>query len=302
MIRSMRISTVLIVTGLCLLLGSPASALFEELSVSPRALAMGEAGVAVSGDAWAFNQNPALLSLLDQPYGATSTVKPFGMSQLKQSAFGVAMPVVGVGGGLGFGFRNWNVGRGGTDLQVEHTFTVSHGFDLFSDASSSAHFGWALNFYNEEFGETLTGLDPGSAWTVGIDLGVMVTLHERTRAGFFTRNLNNPTIGLDAEELGQMVAGGIAYQPYDGVTTAFDIRSYVGGEFRFHGGMEIALTSILDLRMGVETDPNKLTGGFGINLPRLLSFDYAFITGGGVLDASHHFGLSMRFGGGSVEQ
>ena len=50
MIRSMRISTVLIVTGLCLLLGSPASALFEELSVSPRALAMGEAGVAVSGD------------------------------------------------------------------------------------------------------------------------------------------------------------------------------------------------------------------------------------------------------------
>jgi hypothetical protein len=49
----------------------------------------------------------------------------------------------------------------------------------------------------------------------------------------------------------------------------------------------------LQLRFGIETEPSKLTGGFGLHLPKV-SIDYGFSTGGGVLDASHHFGLSTR--------
>ena len=75
-----------------------------------------------------------------------------------------------------------------------------------------------------------------------------------------------------------------------------DIRSQLGEEFRFHGGVEWSITSVLDLRFGIESDPSKLTGGFGIRLPHLLSLDYGFSTGGGTLDESHQFGLGLRFG------
>jgi hypothetical protein len=41
----------------------------------------------------------------------------------------------------------------------------------------------------------------------------------------------------------------------------------------------------------METEPAKVTGGFGVNFP-YVSVDYAFSSGGGTLDATHQFGLS----------
>lgn len=285
--------TVLALTLLAV--AAPARAtLFEDLAISPRARGMGETSVAVPGDGWTFFHNPAHLALLEHHWISTSTVQPNGGDFNRLSALGAAADLPGTRGGLAFGFRHFGVEYKDVNLSQEQAISVAHGMTLFSDQSSSAHIGWAVNFYNVDFGTSIGGLNPGSAWTMGIDLGAVVTLRERTRAGFFTRNLNNPTIGEDQEELRQMVAAGIAYVPYDGVTTAFDLRTQLGEEFRFHGGVEFALTSVLDLRAGVETDPNKLTGGFSVHLPQYFSLDYGFSTGGGVLDSSHQFGLSIR--------
>ena len=277
---------------------APVQATFEELSISPRSRGMGETVVAVPGDAWSFNHNPALLSLLDRARFSSSTVRPNGLNDFQLRGLGIAVPVPEGRGGAAFGYRHWSVDRGTVNLTREQTLTFAHGFSLFGDATSTAHFGWAVNFYNLEFAPSVDGLDPGSAWSYGIDAGAMVTIYERTRVGFFTRNLNSPTIGIDQEELRQMVAAGIAYSPYEGVVTAFDIRSQLGEEFRFHGGVELGITEVLDLRMGIESDPGKLTGGFGIHLPRYFTFDYGFSTGGGTLDSSHQFGLSVRLGDG----
>jgi len=48
--------------------------------------------------------------------------------------------------------------------------------------------------------------------------------------------------------------------------------------------------------MGIETDPSKVTGGFGVRLPQYLTLDYGFSSGGGTLDQSHQFGLTVHFG------
>jgi hypothetical protein len=61
--------------------------------------------------------------------------------------------------------------------------------------------------------------------------------------------------------------------------------------------VEFGLLEILALRGGMETDPNKLTGGFGVNIRGVL-LDYAFSTGGGVLESTHQFALGYRFGPG----
>lgn len=283
------------------LAATPACALFEDLALSPRARAMGEATVATTNDAWAFYYNPAMLPLVPLAQAELTTVAPNGLDFNRLTSAGVSAPLPGRGGALAVGWRRYAVEYDDVDLASENTLSVAHGFRIFSDASTGAYLGWTLNFFNAEFARTIgqagdgtDGFEPGSAWTVGLDVGALVKIYERTRLGFFTRNLNNPTIGDDSEELPRQVAVGLAYEPYPGVISAFDMRTALGEQFRICGGLEFNIVPALDLRVGVETEPNKVTGGFGVHLP-ILTLDYGFSTGGGVLDASHHFGLALRW-------
>lgn len=296
----------LLVAMLCslpaLLAGTPAQALFDDLAISPRARALGEALTTTAGDAWAFYYNPAMLPMVANPVGELSTVEPNAQSFNNLTSAAIAMPLGGSRGGLGIGWRRYGVDFGGTDLATENTLSVAHGFRLFGDASTAAYFGWALNFYNAEFARTIgaagdgsNGIDPGNAWAVGVDFGAVGTVYDRTRVGFFTRNLNNPTIGEDGEELRRQICLGISYAAYPGVTAAMDLRSALGDdEFRIHSGLEFEVVPQFILRAGLETEPSKLSAGCGIRLP-FVTLDYGFSTGGGVLDTSHHFGLSVRW-------
>lgn len=290
-----------VLAGTLALYGGPASALFEDLAPSPRARALGQAMIATVDDAWSFYYNPAMLPRLDVMSASGATVRPNGLDFNRLTNVALASPLPGRSGGLAVAWRRYGVESQGVDLATENTLSVAHGFMLFSDASTSASVGWTLNLYNAEFapsvgsaGDGSNGVDPGNAWTAGIDIGALVTVYERTRVGFFTRNLNSPTIGDDEEELARQVGVGMAYEPYPGVTSAFDVRGTLGQDFRFCGGVEFGVLEALDLRVGLETEPNRLTGGFGVRLP-VVMLDYGFSTGGGVLDASHHFGVSLRW-------
>jgi hypothetical protein len=277
---------------------APAQALFEDLPPNPRARALGEAMTSFVDDAWAYYYNPAMLPWLAQLHGGVSTVQPNGADFNRQTTLAVAASLGR--NGVAFGWRTYGVENGDTDLLRENTLSVAHGFVLFQDASTSAAFGWTLNFHHADLGRTVgasgtgsDGFDPGSAWAVGLDIGGAVSVYSRTRVGFFARNLNNPTIGDDAEELRQQVGVGISYRPYAGVTTALDVKNGLGEVFRVHGGLEFEIAPQLELRFGLETEPSRFNGGFAVHLPRL-DLDYGFGSGGGVLDASHQFGIGVR--------
>lgn len=274
---------------------APAQAAFDEIVLSPRARAMGGTAVAVPGDAWSWANNPGALGMLGQGHLASSTLQPHS-AEFHRLTGAAGSWGNGRGQGVALGLSNYSVEYKGTTLTREMALGFGHGMRLFEDATSSAHVGWAVNFYNLDYASTVGDVDPGEAWAVGLDVGAVVTVYQRTRVGFLAHNVNHPTIGVDGEELPQMVSAGLAYEPYAGVVTAFDIRSRLGQELRFHGGMELGVTEVLDLRVGIETDPNKLTGGFGVNLPGQFALQYAFSTGGGVLDSSHQFGLAVGLG------
>ena len=277
---------------------APAWALFEDLPPSPRARAMGEAMTSFADDAWAYYYNPAMLPWLERLHAGASTVQPNGVDFNRQTTLAVATSLGR--SGVAFGWRTFGVESGDTDLLGENTLSLAHGLVLFRDASTSASVGWTLNFFHADFAPTVgasgtgrDGFDPGSAWAVGIDIGGAVSVYGRTRLGFFARNLNNPTIGDDAEELEQQVGVGISYRPYAGVTTALDIRNGLGEVFRVHGGLEFEIAPQLELRFGLETEPSRFNGGFAVHLPSV-DLDYGFGSGGGVLDASHQFGIGVR--------
>jgi hypothetical protein len=301
--RTKNAAAAAVAAALVVTLGAaPARALFDDLPLSPRARAMGNATVATTNDPWAFYYNPAMLPALVEPQGGFATLRPNGLDFNRLTGVAIATPLRGKRGGVAFGWRRFGVEHNDVDLATENTLTIAHGIRLFGDASTALSIGWGINFYHADFAKSIgqagdgsNGIDPGDAWGFGFDLGALANVYERTRVGFFTRNINNPTMGDDNEELSRQLALGLAYDPYPGVTTAVDVRNVLGDEeVRVNGGVEMEIAAPLRLRFGLETQPAKLTGGFAVKLP-YVTIDYGFSTGGGVLDTSHHFGLGLRW-------
>ena len=282
--------------GLWLLWAPAASAAFDDITVSPRARAMGEASVAVPAAGYAAWLNPAHLSLADGGTASAAYVRPFGLDFTDFLVIGGAVPLTDRWGHVGFGLSQFKVSYDDTDLMTETQLTLAHGLNLYSDYHSRVDFGWALNMYGLEFGQSVTGEDPGEDTVFGVDLGMIMTLHKRTQLAFRVKNLNHPQIGVDNEELPQRLTGGVSYQPYTGVITTFEIQNELGQDVQYRGGTEFEIVPSFLLRAGLTTSPNKMTAGFGYLLAGF-SLDYGFSTGGGALDSTHQFGLNFAWGG-----
>jgi hypothetical protein len=291
-----RTTAILILLALTLA-ALPAQAVFENLMVSPRARAMGDAGVAVPDAPFAAYLNPALLAYGDRSGSVgLSYLQPYGLSFNKLGYLGGQFRLPGRAGSIGIGLRQYGVEYEGVDLAKEATLTLSHGIFLYNDLHSSVALGYGLNVYRLEFGETVTGVDPGDDTSLGADLSLVATLHDRTRIGVMIHNLNSPKIGRDEEELPRRLQGAVAYTPYTGVVTTFELESVHGERVQWHGGLELEVVPNFDLRFGIMTEPSKLTAGFGYQLSGF-ALNYAYSTGGGVLDSSHQFGLTVAWGG-----
>lgn len=281
----------------------PAAASFENIAVSPRARAMGGGAVAVADDAYAPYFNPAGLAGLTAPQAAASYLRPFGVSFVDFVYVGGVWPLDGRYGTLGLGVRRLATEWQDVDLERETTLTLAHGLTLYQDMHSTLRLGLSANVYNLKFGPTVgsdgegtDGFDPGSDTVLGLDAGLLVTVRERTRIGVLVHNVNNPQIGLDQEEIGQRVHGGVAYAAYEGVWTTFEFENALGEDVTYHGGVEVALDYGLALRLGVATNPEKVTAGFGYRW-RGLAVDYGFSGGGGTLEGTHQFGVGWAWGG-----
>ncbi len=291
--RRIVVTTAVLALGL---LAGPVLAAFVNMDISPRARGMGDAAVAVADDAFAPYFNPAGLARIQGVTLGNSYLKPYDLSFAEQMYLGGVIPGTSRLGNFGFGVRHFAVEYQTVALEKEITYTLAHGIMVYEDLHSAVSVGTALNMYSLEFGETVSGLDPGRATTIGLDVGLLVSLHRRTRIGVMVKNMNNPQIGLDNEELSSRLHGGIAYLPYDGVTTTFEFENTIEGETQYHGGIEFSVLGDLMLRTGVMTNPGKYTGGFGYAYQGLM-VNYGYSSGGGVLSPSHQFGLTFAWGG-----
>jgi len=293
----MKSKTILLFAALVLgLAAGPASAAFDNVDISPRARAMGDAAVATANDAFAPYFNPAGMAAMRGHTLGNSYVQPYGLDFTDQAYFGGVFAMNKRFGSFGFGLRRWATTYEDVDLHTETTLTLAHGIRLYEDMHTSIDVGTAVNLYRLEFGETVSGQLPGEDTVAGVDAGMMVTLHRRTRLGVMVKNINNPQIGLDNEELTQRLHVGVAYDPYGGVTTIFEIESALGLDPQYHGGVEFRILESLALRTGLMTNPNKLTAGFGYEFEGF-AVNYGFSSGGGLLQPSHQFGMTFAWGG-----
>ncbi|MGD9547504.1 MAG: hypothetical protein AB7V45_08125 [Candidatus Krumholzibacteriia bacterium] len=293
MLQKLTILAVLAALGLS---AAPSRAFFENTVMDGRARGMGESAVAVPGGSYSAFYNPGLLAGRTASTVGASYVRPFRLDFTDFFAVGAALPLGGRYGSVGIGLSQFKVNHLDTDLLKETHAAFSHGISLFEDYHSRIDMGYSLNVYQVEQGETVSGIDPGSDTVLGVDFGMAVTLHKRTVLGFLVKNLNNPMIGVDEEELHRRLVAGVSYAPYDGVVTTFEFDNELGEDVQYHGGIEMTIIEGFTLRGGVITGPNKLTAGFGYELQGF-SLDYGFATGGGTLDSTHQFGLNFAWGG-----
>jgi len=252
---------------------------FEEKPVSARAAGMGEAMAAVSGDANSFFYNPAGFRFSQHKELLTNYTRLFDVPDLPYQNFAVGLPTQKYGAwGLAYG-------QFGPSEYREQEFLLSHSVLL----SPAAAFGYSIR----REGLKLKRYGSTAAW--GLDLGVVGQLHPKVKGGFAVKNLNHPNYGSSSEGPSQEMRAGVAFKALPGFLTSFDAVKPAEGALSYRGGEEIQISRVLALRFGVETAPNRFSGGLGLRF-KIFHLDYAFLTHPFLHD-QQHVTLSLWWGG-----
>ncbi|RLC49464.1 MAG: hypothetical protein DRZ79_05955 [Candidatus Cloacimonadota bacterium] len=268
------------------------SIVFGDYEPSPRARAMGGAYCAVADDAFSIFYNPAGLSFAGNNILLSYTNR-FGNDFEKLNTIGFATHLPAKFGILGIGLQSFDVDYQNVKLLSEKTYALSHSFTLQKDVHSAIYFGYVFNLYHL----SIDGF--GNQPSLGINIGALAILHQRTKIGFSVSNLNNPKVGEDnASELPRKLALGISYEPYSGVITSLELKKTAGDDeteesgTEIHSGVEVKVHKMLALRFGVRTNPSSYSMGARFEIFNIL-VDYAFNTH--ILGDTHQFGIGYRF-------
>jgi hypothetical protein len=268
-------------------------AIFDDYEPSPRARAMGGAFFSTANDQMAVFYNPAGIALAGNGI-ASSYTKIYGNDFMELTVLGFSYELPGKLGTIGLGMQALNVDYLDVNLMSEKTYNITHSFTLLKDIHSEIYLGYSANMYSLDM-DTF-----GNQTSLGISLGALAILHQRTRLAFAVSNLNDPVFGKENdEELAQKMTIGIAYEPYPKVTTAIELKKTYGlggveGEkTEIHSGAEFEVHPLLTLRAGVRNQPASYSFGAGIHAYGIV-IDYGYNTHS-VLNGTHHFGLSCRF-------
>lgn len=268
---------------------------FDDRFPSAKALGMGGSSVASSNDLWSAYYNPAGFSRLSGRQIGSAYARPFNVSFLDNFFGAAAIPLSAKYGSVGVSFQYFGTNYEGQNLSGEYTMGLSHGFNLLKDIHSSLAFGYSLKAYYLDFANSVDGLELGSTAAMGVDVGLQASVYSRTWVGVYVLNINNPRVGSDSQrDLPRRIVAGIAYQPYDGVTTTLDINRLLGSEdTEFWAGTEFEVFRYIALRFGGTTNPNRFSAGLGLNIHQF-RFDYGMRTHN-ELGETHLITLAYRF-------
>ncbi|PJA27056.1 MAG: hypothetical protein CO189_08160 [candidate division Zixibacteria bacterium CG_4_9_14_3_um_filter_46_8] len=268
-------------------------AAFDDMRPSARARGMGNAFVGLANDATAIFYNPAGLAQLSQIELYTTYQKPFGLEFLKYYGIAAAFPTSRFGtfavSGQQFGVNYRDV-----ELETELTMSLAQGITIMDDVHSSLAVGYTINYFQLKFAESVGGVAGSDQGALGVDMGVLAKIRNRTTVGFAVRNLSSPKFGdLVQKDLQRRLSFGLSYEPYSGVRTMGALEKKIGYETRGLAGVEAQIFDFVALRLGLQSYPNYLTAGLGLKYFGG-TFDYAMAYHP-VLGPTHQFALSYSF-------
>jgi hypothetical protein len=260
---------------------------FEEKGAGARAMGMAGAFTGVADDVNAIHWNPAGLELVKGVEVMGMTTRLFGLKDLTYYLFGGAVPTQKVGA---FGFLYSQFGC--SEYRESQT--------IFSSGQSLArgiYFGLNVKIMSIKIKGASVNSTYGKASAFGLDMGALADISSKFRLGIMAMNLNSPRLGNCPDNLAQMIMVGVSFRPLSGYTTSLDLylpMSSIMVEPEIRAGFEATLTRNFTLRVGVENDPARFTGGFGFRWD-IFEFDYAFLSHP-FLNGQHQFSFSLHLG------
>ncbi|PSQ95129.1 MAG: hypothetical protein BRD55_11430 [Bacteroidetes bacterium SW_9_63_38] len=222
-----------------------------DLYGSARADALGNATTALPDDV-GVHANPAARATLSQSTALFYARQSFGLSALQYGASHVAVPF------------EW-----GTLSSGLSTF----GFEEYREIHASAGYAYAVSFGTARrvrVGTTLryhhTSIEGyGSAGTVGVNLGIGVSLLRSLHLGVHATNVNGATL-VSGEPIPRTLAVGLFYKALDSVQVVTDLFKDVRFPASVRGGLTVTPVDPLVLRAGVTSTPVRFAGGMGVRL------------------------------------
>jgi hypothetical protein len=222
-----------------------------DLYGSARADALGNGTTALPTDV-GVHANPAARATLSGPTALFYARQSFGLSALRYGASHVAVPF------------EW-----GTLSSGLSTF----GFEEYREVHASTGYAYAVPFgtaRHVRLGTTVryhhTAIEGyGSAWTVGVNLGIGVSLLRSLHLGAHATNVNGASL-VDGEPLPRTLAVGLYYDVLDSVQVMADLFNDVRFPTSVRGGLEVTPVDPLVLRAGITTAPVRFAGGVGVRL------------------------------------
>ncbi len=278
---------IIILIMFSILLAVNLQAVFNDYEPSPRSRALGGAFYSTSNDANAIFYNPAGLIYAGNNFLVGYT-RLFGNNFQELTSVAVSTQLPGNYGHIALGIQAMEVDYRDVNLLSEKTYAISHAMNLMKDIHSELNLGYSLNLYHL----SINGF--GDEVTLGVNIGLLAILHQRTRIGITVTNINNPKLGEEnSEDLPQKLAMGVSYEPYDGVTTSLELKKAFDSDTEIHSGVEIKLLDMLSLRFGLRNNPNQYSMGANFSMYNII-VDYAYATHA-VLNDTHHIGVGYRF-------
>ncbi len=246
------------IVATALLLGGT-FALSQDYPLGARAQAMGGSGVAFAAEPEAQLLNPALLAELDK-WGATVFYShPFGMREIVLSSLCLRGQLGKIAGGAALvrlGHENFEDRC--YQLSLAHAFSFRKKTSPQTQPPARISFG-LLAAWREiqisNYGQT-------RAFLAG--LGCVARLGGHFVWGAKLGNLLHAKMGAAREPLPREMSVGFGYFPRAGAVFQFDVYKESAFPLEVRGGIEYRVVSPLSLRLGISSNPDRLTCGMAL--------------------------------------
>lgn len=225
-----------------------------DLFGSARADALGN-GTTAFMSASGVHANPASRANVTDPVATFYAREGFGLSALRYGATHVTVP-------FGWGTLSSAASTFGFNDYREVHLSGGYARSFRLGTTRSVHAGVTARYHH-------TSIDRfGSAGTLGLNAGFVLSLLRSLRLGAHATNVNRGTL-VENEPLPTTLAVGLSYRALQTVRVLADLFKDVRFPATVRGGLEVHPISALALRAGVTTSPTRFSGGVGIQLGRL---------------------------------
>ena len=230
----------------------------QDFPVGIRAQALGGCGAAYASDSEGQLSNPALVAAIDNVGITVFYARPFGLAELPLTAVSAAAR-----------WRRLALGAAGVALEHELASERNYAFTLATTLGSgqidSVGNDWLVVGLQGELNQ-LEITQYGQTSAIAVNLGFTARLAETVHLGVALRNLTSAMRTTTNERLPRSAVIGLAYAPYD--RFLFQMEVYKQSEFalEWRGGVEIAVAPPLDIRLGLSSNPDRMTTGIALHL------------------------------------